>query len=150
MTVHYLEGKMSGILEPLVGYTSYLALLLRLFFGVSLVIHGYPKVKGGWRQSGQWMKSMGIPAFTAVAATIIEFFGGILLIIGLIVPVVSAFAALEFAAIIIMKMSKMHARYVSFEQGKPTYEIDVFYLVLALVLFVLGAGALSLDNLLGV
>jgi putative oxidoreductase len=140
---------MTGILEPFVGYTSYLALVLRLFLGVSLVIHGYPKVKGGWRQSGQWVKSMGIPAFTAVAATIIEFFGGIFLVIGLMVPVVSAFAALEFAAIIIMKMSKMHARYVSFEQGKPTFEIDAFYLVLALALFVLGAGAFSLDSVLG-
>ncbi len=140
---------MSGILEPVVGYASYLALLVRLFLGVSLIIHGYPKVKGGWKQSGQWVKSMGIPAFTAVAATIVEFFGGILLIIGLIVPVVSAFAAIEFAAIIAMKKSKMHAKYVSFEQGRPTYEIDAFYLVLALVLFVLGAGAFSLDNLLG-
>ncbi len=91
---------------------------------------------------------MGIPVFTAVAATVVEFFGGILLIIGLIVPVVSAFAAIEFAAIIAVKKTKMHAPYVSFERGKPTYEIDAFYLVLALVLFVLGAGAFSLDNLL--
>ncbi len=140
---------MSGVLEPFVGYASYLALLVRLFLGVSLIIHGYPKVKGGWKQSGQWVKSMGVPAFTAVAATIVEFFGGIFLIAGLIVPAVSAFVALEFAAIIAMKRSKMHAAYVSFEQGKPSCEIDAFYLVLALVLFVLGAGAFSLDNLLG-
>ncbi len=140
---------MSAILEPFVGYTPYLALLIRLFLGASLIIHGYPKVKGGWKQSGQWVKSMGIPAFTAVAATIIEFFGGIFLIVGLIVPVVSALVALEFAAIIAMKRSKMHAKYVSFDQGKPTYEIDAFYLVLALVLFVLGAGAFSLDKLIG-
>jgi putative oxidoreductase len=100
---------MTGILEPFVGYTSYLALLLRLFLGVSLVIHGYPKVKGGWKQSGQWMKGMGIPSFTAVAATLIEFFGGILLVVGLIVPVASAFAAVQFASIIAMKKSKMHA-----------------------------------------
>ncbi len=140
---------MTGILEPFVGYASYLTLLVRLFLGVSLIIHGYPKVKGGWKQAGQWMKSMGIPASTAAAATIVEFLGGILLVIGLITPVVSAFTAIEFAAIIAMKKSKMHAPYISLEQGKPTYEIDAFYLVLALVLFVLGAGAFSLDNLLG-
>ncbi len=93
------------------------------------------------------MASMGVPPWTAVLATIIEFFGGILLVIGLIVPIVGAFAALQFASIIAVKMSKMKAHYVSMEPGKPSYEIDVFYLVLAIALVVLGAGALSLDSL---
>ncbi len=105
---------MSSSLEPFIGYAPYLALLMRLFLGASLTIHGYPKVKGGWKRSGQWVKSMGIPA---VAATIVEFFGGIFLMLGLIVPVVSAFAAVEFAAIIAMKRSKMHARYISLSRG---------------------------------
>jgi uncharacterized membrane protein YphA (DoxX/SURF4 family) len=46
-------------------------------------------------------------------------------------------------------MSKMHAKFISTEQGKPTYEIDVLYLLLALVFLVLGAGPYSLDRLLG-
>jgi hypothetical protein len=48
-----------------------------------------------------------------------------------------------------MKKSKMHATFISTEQGKPTYEIDAVYLLLALVFLVLGAGPLSLDGLLG-
>ncbi len=47
---------------------------------------------------------------------------------------------IEFASIIGMK-SKMGARFVSVD-GKPNYEIDAFYLVLALALVVLGAGVL--------
>jgi uncharacterized membrane protein YphA (DoxX/SURF4 family) len=132
---------------PFAGDASYLALLVRVLFGVSLMIHGYPKLKGGWKQAGQWMKSMGIPAGTAIFATIIEFFGGLLFIIGLIVPIVAAFTAIQFGSIIAMKKSKMKASYVSMDPSKPSYEIDVFYLIVALVLLVLGAGALSVDSL---
>jgi putative oxidoreductase len=139
---------MSVDITPFLSDTSYLALVVRLFLGATLVIHGYPKVKGGWRQGGQWMKSMGIPASTAVLATIIEFFGGVFLVIGLIVPVVAALVAIQFASIIGMKASKMKAPYISMEPNKPTYEVDAFYLVLALVLVVLGAGALSVDSVL--
>ena len=135
-------------ITPFIADTSYLALLVRLFLGISLILHGYPKVKGGWRQAGKWMKSMGVPSSTAVFATIIEFFGGILLVVGLIVPVVAAFAALQFAAIIVVKASRMKASYIPKEQGKPGTEIDWLYLVLSMVLMVLGAGTLSIDSLL--
>ena len=94
------------------------------------------------------MKSMGIPATTAILATVIEFFGGLLLLAGFLVPVVSVFVALEFASIIGMKKSKMKARYITMTADKPNYEIDAFYLVVALVLVVLGGGALSIDSVL--
>lgn len=95
------------------------------------------------------MGSMGVPPVTAVFATIIEFFGGILLVVGLIVPIVSAFVVLQFGSITLVKKTKMHASFASGGQGKPSYEIDVLYLALGLVLLVLGGGALSLDRLLG-
>jgi len=139
---------MAFTIAPFIGDASYVALLVRLFLGVSLVIHGYPKVKGGWRQAGQWMRSMGIPAGAAVFAMVIEFVGGLFLVVGLIVPVIAALAAMQFASIIGMKASKTKAPFISMEPGKPTYEIDAFYLILALVLVVLGAGVLSLDSVL--
>ena len=94
------------------------------------------------------MKSMGIPASTAILATVIEFFGGLLLVVGLIVPVVAVFVAIQFTSIIGMKSFKMKAPYISMEANKPTYEVDALYLVLALVLVVLGAGVLSIDSIL--
>ena len=41
----------------------------------------------------------------------------------------------------------MKMKYIA--PGKPNFEIDITYLLLALVLLVMGAGAFSLDRLLG-
>ncbi len=110
------------------------------------MIHGYPKVRSR-QQSVNWMKSMGLPGATAVLASILEFFGGLFLVVGLIVPVVGVFFAIQFISIIVMKKMKMKAEYVS--SSKPSYEIDAIYLVLSVVLIVLGAGAFSIDGLIG-
>lgn len=133
-------------LEPFLAYVPYLALLVRVAVGGSLMIHGYPKVKSK-EQSMGWMKSMGLPGATALLAAILEFFGGMFLFVGLIVPIVALFLTIQFASIILMKKSKMKAVYVS--TSKPSYEIDAMYLLLSIVLLVLGAGALSIDGLIG-
>ena len=66
---------------PMLDNASDVALELRVFLGVGLVIHGYLRLKGGRRQAEQWMQNMKIPGVTAVFATIIEFFGSLLFII---------------------------------------------------------------------
>ena len=134
------------VLNP---YAPGLLLILRLAVGTGLALHGYPKAKGGKIQAEQWMKSMGIPPITADLVTILEFVGGIFLVFGLLTPLVGLFFVIQFGSIIWMKTSKMHASFISTEQGKPTYEIDVMLLLLALVFLVLGAGPYSLDGLLG-
>lgn len=134
------------LLEPFLAYIPYLSLLIRVLVGGTMMIHGYPKVKSS-EQSVNWMKSMGIPGGTAVLAAILEFFGGLFLVIGLIVPIVAILFAIEFASITVMKKIKMKASYVA--PGKPSYEIDVVYLLFSIILIVLGAGALSLDGLIG-
>jgi putative oxidoreductase len=92
---------------------------------------------------------MGVPAAAAVLVTILEFFGGIFLIVGLLVPLVAGLFAIQFVSIIAMKASKMKANFMG-SGGKPSYEIDFTYLILALAIFLLGAGAFSLDAILGV
>ncbi len=129
--------------------TDALAIILRVLVGAALVIHGYPKVKGGWKQSGEWIKTMGVPPFAAVLVTIIEFFGGIFLLVGLLVPLVAGFAAIQFAAIIVMKITRMRAVFTG-GQGKPTYEVDALYLLLAVAVLFLGAGPYSLDSVIGI
>jgi putative oxidoreductase len=136
-------------LEVLNQYGPELLLILRVAFGAGMVLHGYPKAKGGRVQAGQWMKSMGVPPMTADLATVLEVVGGVFLIIGLLTPLVGLFFVVQFGSIVWMKKSKMHASFISVEQGKPTYEIDAVYLLLALVFLVLGAGPFSLDGLLG-
>jgi len=137
---------MTTLLEPFLPYVPYLALLVRVVVGGTLMIHGYPKLKSK-EQSVNWMKSMGLPGSSAILAAILEFFGGLFLVVGLIVPIVSFLFAIQFIAIVIMKKTKMKAAYVS--SAKPSYEIDVVYLLFSIILIVLGAGVLSIDGLIG-
>ncbi len=138
---------MSGILELLLPFTPYLALFLRVWVGANYMLHGYPKLSGqGRQQAAQWMKSMGLPAGSAYTAAILEFFGGLFLIIGLIVPIVALLFAIEMIATALLKKTKMKATYI---MGQNTYELDVTYFLLTIVLIVLGAGAFSIDQLVG-
>ncbi len=138
---------MSGLLEVLIPYIGYLALALRVWVGANYMLHGYPKLSGqGRQQAAQWMKSIGLPAGAAYTAAILEFFGGLFLIIGLIVPIVALFFAIEMIATALLKKTKMKATYI---KGQNTYELDVTYFLLAMVLIVLGAGAFSIDQLVG-
>jgi putative oxidoreductase len=131
-----------GVLLP---YTGYLALFLRVWVGVNFVAHGYPKLGKGRQQTLQWTKSLGVPALATYLAIVLEFFGGLSLIIGFIVPIVGFFIALEMIGAILLKKTKMKAPYM----GQNSYEIDITYLMLAIALLVLGAGLLSVDSFLG-
>jgi uncharacterized membrane protein YphA (DoxX/SURF4 family) len=135
---------MSGLLSA-----DFLSLILRIAVGVALLAHGLSKAQAGWgKQAGQWVGSMGIPPFAATLVTILEIFGGIFLILGFLVRLVAGLFAVQFTAIIAMKSGKMKAGFMG-NDGKPGYEIDFTYLLLSLVIFLLGAGALSADGLFG-
>jgi putative oxidoreductase len=127
----------------------FVSLILRVAIGGALIAHAVPKVRGGWgKQAGQWVGTMGIPPAAATLVTILEFFGGLFLIAGLLVPLVAAFFAIQFVAIIAMKSRKMKAGFMG-AGGKPGFEIDFTYLFLSLAILLLGAGAFSADGLLG-
>jgi putative oxidoreductase len=138
---------MTALLDPLIPYAGYLALILRVWVGANFVIHARPKLQS-MPQTIQSMKGLGVPAGATYAATVLELAGGIALILGLLVPIVGLFFVLFMASNSVMKKRRMHADYIAV--GKPSYEVDVLYLALALVLVFLGAGALSLDGALGI
>lgn len=135
-----------GMLELLAPYTVYLALLLRVVVGATMAMHGYPKLKSP-QQTVQWTKGLGVPVVATYLAIILEFFGGIALVIGFLVPVVAFFLALEMIGNALLKKVKMKAHYL--QMAEHAYEIDITYLLLAITLLVLGAGAFSLDAFLG-
>jgi putative oxidoreductase len=136
---------MIGIFQMLLPYTGFLALFLRVWVGVNFVAHGYPKLGKSRQQTLQWTKSLGVPTLATYLAIILEFFGGLSLVIGFIVPIVGFFIALEMIGAILLKKTKMKAPYM----GQNSYEIDITYLMLAIALIVLGAGVFSVDSLLG-
>ena len=136
---------MTGIFQMFLPYAGFLALFLRVWVGVNFVAHGYPKLGKGRQQTLQWTKSLGVPAAATYLAIILEFFGGLSLIIGFIVPIVGFFIALEMIGAILLKKTKMKAPYM----GQNSFEIDITYLMLAIALIVLGAGVISVDSFLG-
>jgi uncharacterized membrane protein YphA (DoxX/SURF4 family) len=112
--------------------------------GANMMIHGYSKLRNLKQAAEETKKTLCIPIGATYTATILEFFGGLFLIIGLIVPIVGLFFAIFMIANVIMKKTKMNAAYIA--PGKASYEIDITYLILSIILIVLGAGALSVDS----
>ena len=140
---------MTGILDPLLPYAGYLALILRIWVGANFIIHARPRLGKGLAPTAQALKGLGVPAGATYAATALELVGGVFLILGLLVPIVGGLFVIFMASASIMKKRKMNAEYIGLGQGKPSYEVDALYLALALVLVFLGAGVFSLDGAIG-
>jgi putative oxidoreductase len=133
-----------GILEPFLPSVGYLALLVRVWVGTNFILHANLKLpKKGREQAAQWMKSIGLPTAAASLAALLELVGGLLLIVGLIVPIVAILFAIEMISTSWLRKAKMKNVYVG------GYELDVLYIILAIVLFVVGAGVLSVDSVIG-
>ena len=78
-----------AILESLGKFRNSGLLLIRIGVGISMMVHGFPKISGGpdlWEKIGGSMKVLGIeflPVFWGFMAGASETFGGFLLILGL-------------------------------------------------------------------
>jgi putative oxidoreductase len=123
-------------------YVDIAALFLRLAVGSLFMIHGYPKLTS--QRSGTWMKSVGMPTAIVPLAGIIEFFGGLALLLGILTPVVALLSALWMLSTTWFSITKVKKKYMG------GYEIDVTLLLAALALTFLGAGSFSIDHLLGI
>jgi putative oxidoreductase len=132
--------------ESFLAFSPYLALVIRVWMGTNMMIHGYPKLKNMKQTVEETKQTLGIPIRATYTATILEFFGGLFLIIGLIVPIVGLFFAIFMIANVVMKKRKMNAAYIALAPGKASYEIDITYLIISIILIVLGAGTLSVDS----
>jgi len=118
------------------------SLILRLGLGAIFMIHGYPKLKDAGKGAGQWLRGMGIPYGFGLFAGVVEFFGGIALLLGLLTPVVAALFAVWMIALIWFNAFKVKRKLVG------GYELDVVLLISVLALAAIGGGVLSLDHLL--
>ncbi len=129
--------------EPIFGiHLSIVALLLRLAIGSLYIYHGYPKLGAARKGTAEWLKSIGFPGSFAAVAGVVEFFGGIALVIGLLTSVVAALSAIWMIATTWLSMVKMKKKYAG------GYELDITLLLISLALAAIGGGRLSLDYLL--
>ncbi len=126
-----------------------LALLgLRIGLGVELLVHGWPKVKSPASLAG-FMGQLGMkPAmFWAWIAALVEFLGGIALLLGLLTRPAAFFVTIQFLIITFyLKPIKMKAPFTN-PQG-ASWEWDWLIMFMALALLLAGSGAFGLDRVL--
>ena len=141
---------MSKIFGPFIGGRVAVGLLLiRVVFGIGIVLHGWDKVVNGG--PFHWADSMGplseIPAPLQALATCTEIGSGLAMIFGLLTPL----AMIGLAVTMGVALYKGHPGepYVSFARPfGATYELVAHYGILAVGLLLSGPGKLSLDYLL--
>ncbi len=116
-------------------------LVLRLVLGVVMVAHGYGKLFGGMSRYVQYVHSLGLPNWLAYPSAIIEFVGGLLVLIGLVTRISALLIFLDM----LVAIWKVHLH----QSLKGGYEFPLSIAAIAFVLIFFGAGAISFDWLSG-
>ena len=122
-------------------------LALRLPIGIIFVAHGAQKLFGafggyGLEGTGQWMESIGLApgVLMALLAGAAEFFGGLALLVGVLVR--PAAAALAFTMLVAIFAAHIDKGLFMANNG---YEFALALLAASVALVASGAGRLSVD-----
>lgn len=116
-------------------------LVMRLALGAVMVAHGYPKVFGGLHHHAQFVASLGLPAWTAYLSAFAEFFGGILVLVGLFTR------AAAFAICIDLSVAIAKIHFHNGLIGDHGYEFPLALAALAFGLIFFGGGAIAFDHI---
>jgi putative oxidoreductase len=116
-------------------------LLLRAALGVVFIYHGYPKLFVNAHGTMQSFAHWGFPAYFAVIAGVLEFFGGCLLILGLFTRITGLLLAGEM----VVALWRVHGMFTK-PMAVPSYEFPMVLAASAFALACLGAGTISLDR----
>lgn len=129
--------------------SSFAPLALRVPVGITFVAHGAQKLFGafggyGLEGTGQWMASIGLEpgylmAFLSGSA---EFFGGLLILLGLLTRP----ASLLLAFTMLVAIFSVHAANGLF-MANNGYEFGLALLAASVSLVISGSGKISLDSL---
>jgi putative oxidoreductase len=141
---------MSNLKKILSTNAGFDALALRIPAAIIFIAHGAQKLFAwfggyGLEGTGQWMSSIGLePGYQmALIAGSAEFFGGIALLIGLMVRP----AALVLAVTMLVAIYSVHFVNGLFMSANG-YEFALALLAISVSLVISGAGKFSVDNLL--
>ena len=114
---------------------------MRLTLGAVMVGHGYHKVFGGLQHHAQVVASLGLPAWTSYLSSFAEFFGGLLVLLGLFTRV----AALAICIDLSVAIAKVHLH--NGMMGNGGYEFPLALATLAFALIFFGAGPIAFDHI---
>lgn len=129
---------------------------LRLIVGFGFMQHGFAKFSKGPEAFATILHAIGVPSphLMAWLTILIEFFGGLAVLLGALVPLVS----LPMAAILLVAMFTVHLPYgfssikimsVTYGRaqfGPPGYECDLVYLACLVALVLGGSGPMAIDG----
>lgn len=121
--------------------------LLRIVLGIIFIYHGYGKlfIKGALPSTAQFFAAVGIPLanYAAVLVAFVEFFGGLLLILGVLTRLTSLALIIEM----LVALFKVHLKQGFFISPQAYgYEFILLILAVLVVLLFNGAGALSVGK----
>ena len=120
-------------------YADFAPLILRVVLGLAFMAHGYPKLFTSFAGTTAFFESIGLrPAkFWVLWIGILEFVGGIFLILGLFVqPLAILFMIDMFFAILLVGRKK------GFVGG---WEFEATLFLIAFSLLIMGAGIFAID-----
>jgi putative oxidoreductase len=117
-------------------------LVLRVLFGIVLIVHGWPKIRN-WAETARNFEAMGFRPGSVLGplVAILEFFGGLALVLGFATQLVAALLFVQFAVIILWKLKNK-------EKFVGGWEFDAVLLGVAILLVFLGGGMFALDQVL--
>lgn len=121
-------------------YNKYVPILLRLALGAVFIFHGYGKITGIEGTIGFFDK-VGIPVagFSAWLVAIVEFLGGILVLVGFFTRISAGLIAIVMAVAMLT---------VKFSQGfVGGWEFDFVLFMIAISLVILGDGEYSIAKM---
>ena len=121
-----------------------LALLaLRLALGVIMIAHGYHEIFVGMSHHVETVRHLGLPGWMAYPSAGAEFFGGILVLLGLLTRI----AALSILINMLVAIWKVH--WHNGLTGNGGYEYPMSLAVIAFALVFFGAGSIAFDAIHG-
>ena len=130
---------------------------LRMIIGVGFMVHGWAKWSRGPAAFAELLKYLDVPLPVANAwvVTLLEIFGGLAVLIGAFVAIVSIPLLLSMLSAMVTVSIKYGFSAVNTigltpegpQFGPPGYEINLLYIAGLVALILGGAGALSIDSL---
>jgi putative oxidoreductase len=116
-------------------------LVMRLALGAIMVAHGYHKVFGGLHHHVEFVESLGLPGWSAYLSAFAEFFGGLLVLVGLFTRA-AAFAICVDMCVAIIKVHLRHGLLAA----NGGFEFPLALAALAFALIFYGGGAIAFDH----
>jgi len=116
-------------------------LLLRIVFGLILVLHGWPKLK-----HPSWGKSAGHSTVVGFLVGFAEVFGGLGVLFGFLTQIAA------FGPLIVMLGAVYHHKFKwkhPFVSKEKSYEYALLLTLVALLFILVGPGAYSIDAMIG-